>query len=144
MSATKDLLTGRGGRVSQLDELLAEIRAYHATTSAFMAHLQGGGITNGVLEVATDNIPTGGALTRSYHVQCGSLLVVNAGGGAVTISAGPPGPSAPQVGPGVQILPAQSFLAVPINHHAWTVWGTVGQNISWQAFTGLQSLGVSL
>jgi hypothetical protein len=143
MSATKNLLTRKGTTMAQLEELLAEIRAYHATSSAFMARLQAAGITNGVLDSFTDVFPTAGWLTRSYHVQCGSLVIINAAATDVTISPGPPGPTAPQAGPGIQVIPASSFLTVPIQHHAWTAWGTATAQLSWQAFTGLQPYGVS-
>jgi hypothetical protein len=142
MSTTRDLLTRRA-TVKQLEDLIAELRAYHATSSAFMAHLQAAGITNGVLDSFTDVFPTVGYLTRSYHVQCGSLVVVNAAATTVTISPGPPGSSAPQAGPGIQVIPASSWLTLPIQHHAWTAWGTATAQLSWQAFTGLQPYGVS-
>jgi hypothetical protein len=142
MSTTRDLLTRRA-TVKQLEDLIAELRAYHATSSAFMARLQAAGITNGVLDSFTDVFPAVGYLTRSYHVQCGSLVIINAAATAVTITPGPPGPTAPQVGPGIQVIPASSYLTVPIQHHSWTAWGTEDAQLSWQAFTGLQPYGVS-
>lgn len=128
--------------MSQLDELLAEMRAMNARNSAFMARLQAGGITNGVLESFTDVFPTSGIISRQHHVQCGSLVVINASTHSVTVTPGPPGSSAPVGGPGVQVIPASTFMTVPINDHVWTAWGTATDQLSWQAFTGLQAYGV--
>lgn len=146
MSATREAFNRRRGQMppDKLDELIGEMRRYHATSSEFMARLMAAGITNGVLEVGTDTIPSSGVLTRAYHVQVGSMIVINAGAAAVTAVPGAPGPVAPQIGAGVQPIPAQTLLALPVNDHAWSVWGTVGATVGFQVFTGLQAFGVSL
>ena len=127
-----------------LAEILAELRRLRATSTEAMTRLTSGGAVNGVLGVETAAIGTAGVLTRSYGTPCGCIVVANPGTNTVTVVSGPPqGASAPTVGIGVTVIPASSWLAVPIGGPSWTIYGTAGDTVSVQAFAGLQAYGVA-
>jgi hypothetical protein len=124
--------------------LLEEMRAQHATMTELVAKLTGRAV-NGVLDVQTITFDSTGMWTRGYGTTIGSVLVCNPSTSAsVTVLNGAPSTSGvPTTGTGVQVLPPGSYLPVPIDSRAFTVYGTAGQVVSFQVFTGLQALGVS-
>lgn len=125
-----------------LEQILRELNGFNDLSTTWAARLSGRS-TNGVLEVATLPFDSSGVLTRGYGASIGAVLVTNATGANVTVMAGPPsGSVAPTQGAGVQVIPTGAFLTVPIDHRAFTIYGTAGQAVSFQAFTGLQPYGV--
>jgi hypothetical protein len=127
-----------------LGEMLAELRQLRETTTELAAR-ERGGVVNGVLDVRVHVFDASGLLALGYQVGIGSLLLGNLSTTAtVTVQAGTQsGDSAPTSGRGVQVVPAASWLAVPIGSHAVTLYGTAGETIDLQVFTGMQALGVS-
>jgi hypothetical protein len=133
------------GKQQLSDEVVAalvdDIRYLRGTATEMAAHLRSQAV-NGVLEVATLAITSDGNLTRTYNTAVGSVVVVNANATAVTVaSGGPTGTVAPTSGRGVMTVPANSWLAVPIGAHQFTVYGTAGQLVGLQVFTGMQAFG---
>lgn len=124
-----------------LAQLLEEVRRIRLTSTDLMARFTSGTL-NGVLEVTTETFDTNGRITRQYHTPCGSLLVINPVATAVTVAAAAPAQTTPDKGVGVMIVNAYSWLAIPIGGRSWTAYGTAGNKLSIQAFTGLQALGV--
>jgi len=134
-------LAGRRAEAALAEQMLAELQHLRQTTTEMAAHLRSQAV-NGVLEVATLAFDAQGVITRSYQVACGSLVVINSSAASVTVqSGGPTGSGAPATGRGVVIVPASSFLSVPIAAHSFTLWGTATNVISFQAFTGMQPYG---
>jgi len=121
-------------------EMLQEIRLLRQTTTEEAGKLRGQ-LVNNVLEVGTYTIAADGILARSYNVPCGSVAVINLGTAEVTVTSSPPGPAAPAGGAGVTIVPASSWLSVPIGTRNITIYGTVGARVGLQAFTGMQAGG---
>ena len=67
--------------------------------------------------------------------------------GLVTVHSGPPsssGATAPTTGRGVHQVAAGERSVMPIGDRAFTIWGTAGDELSIQAFTGLQPFGGTL
>lgn len=126
------------------DAMLTELRQLRQTSTELAAR-ERGGVVNGVLDVRVWAFDTSGLLALGYQVAIGSLVVANLSTTAeVTVQAGTQsGDSAPTSGRGIQVVPASSWLAVPIGSHACTLYGTAGQRIGLQVFTGMQAFGVS-
>ena len=126
-----------------LASLVEELRYIHGTQTELISHLRSQA-QNGVLEVATLQFDTNGQLTRSYNTPVGSVIVVNASAAVMTVQAGgASGPGAPSGGRSVQLVPASSWLAIPIAAHQFTVYGVANNWVSFQAFTGLQAFGIA-
>ena len=124
-------------------ELLAQLRLLNATTTELAAHVAGSAI-NGVLEVGVVAFDAEGLITRNYHVAVGSVLLTNHAASQIVVQAGAStSTGVPTTGRGLQIIPAQFQTAVPIAAHAFTAYGTPGQLVSLQVFTGLQAYGVA-
>lgn len=121
-------------------EMLQELRLLRATTTEEAGKLRGQ-LLNDVLEVGTYVIGADGTLSRSYNVPCGSVAVINLSTSEMAVTSSAPGPSAPAGGVGVTIVPAGSWLSVPIGSRNVTIYGAVGARLSLQAFTGMQAGG---
>lgn len=122
-------------------ELLDLLRQRRATDTAAAAERRAN--LNGVLDVATGTFDSAGVISLAYPVAVGSVVVTNPNATSVTVSSSPAqGTAAPTTGRGVQVVPASSWLGIPIGSHTVTLYGAVGATVSWQTFTGLQALGV--
>ena len=126
-----------------LNAMLSELRVMNQTSTQIAAKLKGG-IVNHVLEVSTFKIPSVGYKVCEYNTAIGSVVVANLGDNTVTVQSGTQsGEAAPTIGIGVQVLPGRTWLAIPIGANSVTIWGTAGDSISFQAFTGMQAYGVA-
>lgn len=92
------------------------------------------GIVNKVLEVATRTIPSDGFVSKDYGATIGHVEVFNLGNNDMTVCSGTGG-TPPQGGTGVSIVPPGTSRTIHINSRSWTVYGTVGDRVSYQAFT---------
>lgn len=117
-------------------EILSELRAMHATTTEYQGRLAGL-VVNEVLDVQSRIIPaTDNHISRQYHVPCGVLVVDNQGqntmwvapGGYSGAASGQPGGQSTPVPPGAQRI-------VNLASRQWTITGTAGDLVAWQAFT---------
>lgn len=126
-----------------LNQMLAELQRLNATETEMMARLHGGEILNNVLEVATYTFPAGGAWSKDYPAAIGSILVTNGTAQPITYAAGGAFGGAPTVGSGVQIIPANSWLAIPVGGTTFTLYGTAGGTFGLQAFTSMIAFGGS-
>lgn len=122
-------------------EILAELRLARDIRTAEAAR-RNSQLLNDVLEVGSFIIPADGILIRSYQTGVGSIVVANASGFTVTVQAGTTSSSAaPTSGRGVQVIPNNSWLGIPIGAHAFTIFGTPGTTVSIQAYTSMYGIG---
>lgn len=124
-------------------ELLDEFRAYAQTHTDFMARLAGG-IVNDVLGVETVTFDAAGVIARQWKVAAGSVEVCNLSSDPVTVVAGGPGPGAPNVGVGVSVVPAGAIRIVNLGARQMTIYGTAGDQVSYQAVTRGGLLGTTI
>ncbi len=114
-----------------------------STVMSGMAARDRSQLSNNVLEVVARVIPADGVLVCSYHTQVGAVVITNTTGATMTVQTGTqPSGVAPTQGNGVQIIPNNSWLAIPIGSHAFTVYGTAGTSVGIQAFTDMTPFGV--
>lgn len=92
------------------------------------------GIVNSVLEVATRTIPSDGYITGNYGATIGAVEIFNHGANDLTVASGAGG-TPPQGGTGVSIVPPGVSRTIHVNSRAFTVYGTVGDRVGYQAFT---------
>jgi hypothetical protein len=134
-------LTPREEEAAWRSEMLGELRKLANTTTSRPDASQ---IVNDVLDVTTFVFDSTGSRAFSYQTAVGSIVVVNTGATSVTVTSGTQGgDTAPTVGRGVQLVPAGSWLAVPIGAHAFTLWGTAAATCGLQVFAGMQGFGLS-
>jgi len=101
-----------------------------------------GGLLNNVLDVLYLPIPASGYLSRDYGTAAGSIVVANpASNDALTVTSSAPQATAPVSGPGIQPVPAGVFWSMPLGSRVWTIYGTPGQMVAVQVYTGLQAVG---
>lgn len=126
MSKDKDLTAG----------LLQMLEHYAQTTTEFAAQLAGQAV-NDTLEVFTGVIPAEGFFTREYGVAAGSIEVSNWGAAAnfMTVTSGGPGSAVP-VGTGSYTIAGGQARTVALASRQFTIYGTVGDKVSFQVFTG--------
>lgn len=123
------------------EHTLCELQRLNETMSA-MAAAQRSQIVNNVLEVASYPIDSSGTLVRTFPTQVGSIIVTNPTGNTMTVQAGTSGStSAPTIGRGVQLVPANSWIAIPIASHSFTVYGTAGASVGLQVFGDMTAFG---
>jgi hypothetical protein len=116
-------------------ELLQELREIRASMTEFGERLTTGTV-NHVLGVETRMFPSTGYISRSYGGAMGSVEVRALGAHDVTVSAGEsPGSSVPTIGVGVYVVPAGTAALVNVAGRGFTLWGTSGETVSYQAFT---------
>lgn len=122
-----------------LAEMLAELRALRATQTDLAAQVRGG-ILNSVLLSELITIDATGEATRSFNVAAGSIVCVNLSLTTdITLTSSGPQATAPIAGPGVQLISAGTFLTMPLGSRQFTVYGTPGDKVNVQVFTGLQA-----
>lgn len=115
--------------------LLDELRQLRETSSATAAAARAA--LNGVLAVETLVLDATGAATRQYRVQVGSVVVANPGANDLTVSSAPLGGGAATVGSGQYPVSAGTAVSVPIGSHTITLYGTAGDTVGLQVYTGL-------
>jgi hypothetical protein len=133
--------TGREAELELLGAILGELAELRVTSTAAAA--RGRNLVNGILDNAWDFFDSTGQITRTYGVAAGSIVILNPTSAPVTMHAAPPGAGAPLRGRGMQIVPAFSYWTMPLGTRAWTAYGTAGNALGWQTFTGLQPYGVA-
>ncbi len=122
-----------------LGAMVAELRAMRATQTDLMAHIRGG-IANGVLLSELITLDANGQATRTFNVSAGSIVCVNLSESTdIILASSSAQATAPQAGPGVQKISAGTFLTVPLASSSFTVYGTAGEQVNVQVFTGLQA-----
>jgi len=119
-------------------ELLEEIRRLNETSSEMAARLRSG-ILNGVLLVELAVFDATGLVERTFNTTAGSAAIVNHGSADIIVSSAPAGPAAPGQGKGIQLIPAGAGMTVPVGTRTLTLYGTTGQKVSVQVFTGTQA-----
>lgn len=137
-------LTPAQAEAAWRDAMLAELRLMRQTSTDVAAR-GSGQIVNSVLDVRTFAFPASGVVVFDYHVAAGSVQVANLSGSAsVTVQAGTQTSETPPTsGTGVQVVPAQSWMSVPIGARAVTLYGAAGERVSLQVFAGMQAYGVA-
>lgn len=115
-------------------EMLSRLETMQASMTGFMERYQGR-LLNGVLAVETAIFDASGMISRNYHAPAGCIQVRNPGTHTVTVSSAGPTGSAPPVGPGVWIMPAASRDVVSLGSTTFTLYGTVGDTVSFQVFS---------
>jgi hypothetical protein len=142
VSHISDLITGhQSDAKSELGQLLDALRQLQATSTDLIAAMHPRAI-NSVLQVETFVFPASGVIQRDWPVACGSLVVAALGTHSVTVVAGSQvGQTAPLSGVGVSVVPANSWMSIPIATTAITLYGTSGDTASIQVFAGLASFG---
>lgn len=131
-------------RAVSLADVVAELRLMRETSTAAAARATAGGIVNDVLEVSTRKFDASGVMVLDYNVAVGSAMITNPAGTQVTYQAGTQtSDTAPTVGNGVQVVPAVSWLAVPVAAHSFSLYGTPGAQVSLQVFTGMTAFGIT-
>lgn len=114
-----------------------------STVMSGMAARERSQLVNNVLEVSTRIIPSDGVLVCTYNTMVGSVVVSNTTGAALTVQTGTQtGSAAPTQGKGVQIIPNNSWLAIPIGSHVFTIYGTAAAAVGVQAFTDMTAFGL--
>jgi hypothetical protein len=118
-----------------LGELLVEVRSLKATSTELAAHVRSG-IVNNVLEVRLATFPASGIITRSYPTPYGSVQVTNhSDANPIIVSADPAQATAPAGGGGTSRVDAGTSRLVDLHGRALTLYGTDGDNVSFQVFT---------
>lgn len=115
-------------------ELLAAFQDYARTQTVFNERLASQ-VVNHVLDVQTITIPTAGYVWRTYRVAAGSVEVRNLGTHQMTVVAAATSDSAPANGSGVYVVPAGAVALVNIASRQFTLYGTAGDQASYQVFT---------
>lgn len=114
--------------------MLQELRHMRQSMTEFTAELAGQ-IVNNVLAVETAQFASDGSpIFRSWHVAAGAIEVT-AGGHAVTVVAAGPAAVAPTVGVGVFVVPANTTRTVSLASRQVTLYGNIGDTVSFQVFT---------
>ena len=134
-------------QVLMMAELLQAAQGAAASSTALLDRIGRSGSLNGVLGVELATIADATQpWTKDYPVPVGSVVIVNhSQGTTMTVQAGQPNSSSPPTsGVGVQKVAPLGRLVMPIGDRSVTVWGSASDQISVQAFTGLQPFGVSL
>lgn len=130
---------GRTQERELLAMLLEEMRHLRVTQTDLMDRVAAG-ILNNVLLSELWTFDSTGLYTRSFNVAAGSAVVVNLSEtNDITVTSSGQQSSAPTQGPGVQKIAAGTFLTLPLASRDITCYGTSGDQINVQVFTGLQA-----
>lgn len=122
-------------------EMLTALRNLAETSTALAAAVRGG-ITNSVLDVFVAALDVNGICSRSYPVPVGSVGIINhSAATTLTVHSAAEGSGPPGLGRGMQLIEPKSFLVLPLGSRFYTIYGTPGEKISVQAFTGLVPWG---
>lgn len=126
-------------------ELLGATRGLLSSTTELTAQIRRGGAKNGVIGTELVLFGASGVLEVTRPVTIGSICIHNVGSTPVTVQVGAgSAATAPNSGQGMQLIPANTFIPVPIGQKGFTLYGTAGQFCNLQLFTGLQGYGVSV
>jgi hypothetical protein len=126
-------------------EILTALRELVESTTQLTAAVGRQGSLNGVIRVGAYRFDATGTIELSHPVTVGSAIVFNTGLYMVTVQLGPgAAASVPGLGQGFFRVPAGAFVPVPIGQKAFVLYGTAEQEVSVQAFTGMQPFGVAL
>lgn len=112
-------------------EQLKYIAAHTSRTSELLST----GVINGVLEAATWTFGTDGRLMRQWGATAGTVQVTNLGTGDVVLAAGAVA-TAPNGGNACTIIPAGTVGTFSVASRVVTLFGTAGERVVLQAFTG--------
>lgn len=125
--------TGKRAFEILMAEQLSEMRAIHSTTTEYWARLAGM-ITNDVLDVGSQ-LFTGSALfvSKNFKTAIGCIVVDNQGSNVMYVNGSMLSITA--AGPQVTPVPAGAQRLVNLAAHAFTIVGTAGDTVAWQAFT---------
>lgn len=119
-------------------QLYEDMRRIAQTTTEWTERLAGQ-LVNHTLDVRTDIFPAAGYLSYDYAVAAGSVKVRNlgaAGHNVTVVSGGAVGPAVPSNGVGVWVVPSGVTDVVPLAARQLTLFGTTGDFVCLQVFTG--------
>lgn len=126
-------------------EILAALRELVESTTQLTAAIGRQGSLNGVLRVGAYVFDASGAMELNHPVTVGSAIVFNTGTVSITVQLGPgAAASVPGLGQGFQVVTPGALLPIPVGQKALVLYGTAGQPVTVQCFTGLQAYGSSL
>lgn len=118
------------------EELAALI--YHAQTQTEVVARLASGITNNVLETALFTIGSQGRTILEFGAAAGSVVVTHHGPstGSLIVQAGTPNSDTrPSNGRAMGRVDAGRSSTLALTGHAFTVWGTVGDQFTVEVFT---------
>jgi hypothetical protein len=136
-------LSAKDAQALMFAELLGAVREVTAASTELTSRIGRHGATNGVLDVVLLPLDVEGKLVLSYPVVVGSVVVTNHGTAApmvVGLSTG----QAPTIGRGIGRVDPGQRLTMPIGGRSVAVWGTPGDLVGVQVYTGLQPIGGGL
>jgi hypothetical protein len=127
-------------------EILAALRELVTSTTQLTSQIGRQGSLNGILRVGAYTFGTDGAIELNHPVTVGSAIIHNTSATATaTVQIGPgKAASTPGLGQGFHVIPPGAFIPVPIGQKGFVIYGTAGQTVNVQAFTGMQGYGVAL
>lgn len=100
------------------------------------SELLASGVMNHVLEVKTHTFDATGMLQLNFQATCGAVKVSNIGQNDVYVAASLGTGSAPTTGGvGVGLVRAGTWDVVNVNSRFFSLYGTSGQQVMYQAFT---------
>lgn len=93
------------------------------------------GVTNHVLEMKTHTFDSTGMLQLNFQATCGAVKISNVGQNDVTVTSSTGNGIPPNGGVGVGLVRAGTWDVVNVNSRFFTLYGTSGQSVFYQAFT---------
>lgn len=140
-----DAPRGKAAQAILSGELLAQFQHFVQTQTQATARLAGR-IVNDVLEVGSAKLDGNGTLTLQFHVAVGAIFIDNTAGHDVIVVAGGLNTSATAPPPGVGVYRVRTLTARPVNiaGRQVTIYGTAGDEISYQAYTAGVIVGAQL
>ena len=135
--------TTAGEISSTLSDILNEVQTLRATqteTAAFKTSQ----LVNGVLVVEQFTFDSTATQSYSFRAPVGSIIIHNISGShSLTYQVGPNALDTPPTGgKGVQTVPSGSRVSIAVGTRAFVLYGTTGEDVCVQAFTGLQAFGI--
>lgn len=123
-------------------EILGALRELVLSTTELTSSIRRQGSLNGVLRVGCYTFGADGVMELNHPVTVGSALVHNPGTANITVQLGPgAAASTPGMGQGFQVVTPGGMVPVPVGAKSFVLYGTAGQLVNVQAFTGLQVYG---
>lgn len=114
-------------------EQLSELRAMNASTTAYWARVAGM-LTNDVLDVGAQTFAgVVTAVSKQFHVAIGCVVVDNQGSNVMYVN--PSMSVITTAGPQTTPIPPGAQRLVNLAAREFTIAGTVGDTVAWQAFT---------
>lgn len=129
-------LTGREVRNAVATEILDELR-YLRSHLTQAAERTGTGVVNHVLEVGTRVFDADGRVVLEWGVPCGAIEVSMHGNGDCTVVASGPSSAAGTPGGAIgrYVVPQDAVRVVNVASRQVTLYGTPGEEVSYQAYT---------